>query len=157
MNNYRKLLILALNEALDRRLLTLDAPRTDAPTDEDGHAMFEVAGFHSVFLWNSISVGELRVSIWWNYDHSNHPQANSPGNSKETFSLSRPLARRTKYPNFVGATASAWLGRKTDKHLQGEGKRGVFDTYLRADMKERLNSMPEPKPIGYQAEGPFFL
>ena len=57
----------------------------------------------------------------------------------------------------VGATASAWLERKTGKHLQGKEKQGVFDTYLRADMKERLNSVPAPKPIGYQAEGQFFL
>ncbi|WP_285295554.1 hypothetical protein [Aureimonas altamirensis] len=156
MNNFRKLLVLGLNEALGRDLLTLEAPRSDAPTNEDSHAMFEIAGFPSVFLWSSISVGELRISVWWDYDHSNHPQADSPGNSKETFSLSQPLAKRNKYPKFVGATASAWLERKTGKHLQGEGKQGVFHTYLRADMKERLRSMPAPTPIGYQAEGQFF-
>lgn len=50
MSNFRKLLVLGLHEALSRRLLTLDAPQTDTATDEDGHAMFEVAGFPSVFL-----------------------------------------------------------------------------------------------------------
>lgn len=156
MDDYRKLLIIGVNEAIRQGKLSLAAPPGDAPTDEDGHLRVDLAGYPSVVLWNSISVGELRVSVWWNYDHSKHPQAESSGNARETFGLSKPLAKRVHYPKFVGATASGWLERKTGKHLQGRGKQGIFDTYLRADMKGTLRAMPAPKPEGYDAEGAFF-
>ncbi|XOK15611.1 hypothetical protein ACI6PO_28090 (plasmid) [Agrobacterium tumefaciens] len=157
MDDYRKLLVLGVNEAIKQGRISLAAPPGDAPTDEDGHLFTGLAGYPSVVLWNSISVGELRVSVWWNYDHSKHPQAESPGNAREMFSLSKPLAKKVHYPKFVGATASAWLERKTGKHLQGHGKRNIFDTYLRADMKEKLRAIPDPRPEGYEAEGQFFL
>jgi len=157
MDDFRKLLVLGMNEAIKQGRISLEGPPGNAPTDEDGHLFARIAGYPSVVLWNSISVGELRVSVWWNYDHSKHPQAESSGNARETFSLSNSLAKRAHYPKFVGATASAWLERKTGKHLQGHGKRGVFDTYLRADMKEKLRAIPDPTPEGYEAEGQFFL
>ncbi|QPB20380.1 hypothetical protein [Rhizobium sp. 007] len=157
MDGYRKLLVLGVNEAIKQGRISLAAPPGDAPTDEDGRLFACIAGYPSVVLWNSISVGELRVSVWWNYDHSKHPQAESSGNAREMFSLGRPLAKKAHYPKFVGATASAWLERKTGKHLQGNGKRNIFDTYLRADMKEKLRAIPDPNPEGYEAEGQFFL
>lgn len=86
-----------------------------------------------------------------------HPRANSLGNAKEQFSLSRPLAKQTHYPKFVGATASGWLERKTSRHLQGIGKQGIFDTYLRRDVKDVLRSLQAPVPEGYAAEGKLFM
>lgn len=157
MDKHQKLLILGLNEAIRRGAINLSSPDDAAAADEDGHFFADIAGYPSVVLWNNIGYGELRVSVWWNYDHSKHPQAEMSGNSRETFSTSMPLAKRTRYRDFVGATASAWLERKTGKHLQGKGGRSVFDTYLRADMKVRLEALQEPKPEGYKAEGRFFL
>ena len=157
MDDFRKLLVLGVNEAIKGGRLSLAAPPTDAATDEDGHFFTTLAGLPSVVLWNSISVGELRVSVWWDYDHSKHPQADGIGNSRESFSLSQPLARRIHYPKFVAATASGWLERKTGKHLQGTGKQGIFDTYLKRGMKATLGALPVPKPDGYSAEGQFFL
>ncbi len=157
MDDYRKLLVLGVNEAVRQGRLSLVAPEGDAPTGEDGHIFTELAGYPSVVIWNSISVGELRVSVWWNYDHSKHPQAESPGNARESFALSRPLAKKIYYPKFVGATASAWLERKTGTHLQGHGKKNIFDTYLRTDMREKLRAIPDPEPEGYKAEGQFFM
>lgn len=157
MEDFRKLLVLGLNAAIEQGRINLQAPPTDAATDEAGHFHAVLAGYPSVVLWNSITVGELRVSVWWDYDHSKHPQANSLGNARESFSGSRPLAKSTHYPKFVGATVSAWLERQTGKHLQGKGKQGLFDTYLRRGMKETLHSLPTPKPNGYAVEGKFFF
>lgn len=157
MESYRKLLVLGMNEAIKQGRISLAAPPGNGPTDEDGHLFAGIAGYPSVVLWESISYGELRVSVWWNYDHSKHPQAECSGNARERFDLSRPLANKVHYPKFIGATASAWLERKTGKHLQGNGKHHIFDTYLRADMKEKLHAIPDPKPEGYEAEGQFFL
>ncbi len=156
MEEYRKLLVLGLNAAISQGRLSLKAPTTNAPTDEDGYMMLELGGYPSVFLWNSISIGELRVSVWWNYEHSKHPQANAKGNAQEMFTLTKPLAKRLHYPKFVGATVSGWLERKTGKHLQGRGKQGLFDTYLRKDMKEKLRAMSVPVANGFEAEGKFF-
>jgi hypothetical protein len=157
MDNYRKLLILGVNEAVRQGKISLAAPEGDAPTDEHGHLFTDLAGYPSVVIWNSISVGELEISVWWNYDHSKHPQAESSGNARESFNMSRPLAKKVHYPKFVGATASAWLERKTGTYLQGHGKRNIVNTYLRTDMREKLRAVPTPKPDGYEAEGKFFL
>lgn len=157
MNAHRKLLILGLNEAIQQGKISLSAPLEDAPTDEKGHLFVDVHGFPSVVLWNSISVGELRVSVWWNYDHSRHPQAELSGDARESFRGSKPLAKRSHYLKFVGATASGWLERNTGTYLQGTGSQGVFDTYLRKDMREHLQAIPEPSPKGYSPEGKFFL
>ncbi|MBB3590782.1 hypothetical protein FHX08_001126 [Rhizobium sp. BK529] len=157
MDSYRKLLVLGMNDAIKQGRISLAAPPGNGPTDEDGHLFADIAGYPSVVLWQSISYGELRVSVWWNYDHSKHPQAEASGNQRERFTLTMPLANRVRYRKFVGATASAWLERQTAKHLMGHGRRFVFDTYLRADMKEKLHALPVPKPEGYEAEGKFFL
>ena len=157
MDSYRKLLVLGMNEAIKQGRISLAAPAGNGPTDEDGHLFAGIAGYPSVILWESISYGELRVSVWWNYDHSKHPQAGSPGDACESFDLSRPLANRVQYRKFVGATASGWLERKTGMHLMGRGRRCVFDTYLRADMRKKLHAIPDPKPEGYKAEGKIFL
>ncbi|MBB3412213.1 hypothetical protein FHT87_006183 [Rhizobium sp. BK316] len=157
MDSYRKLLVLGMNEAIKQGGISLAAPAGNGPTDEDGYLFAGIAGYPSVVLWESIGYGELRVSVWWNYDHSKHPQAEASGNQRETFCLSKPLANRVQYRKFVGATASAWLERKTGRHLMGRGRGCVFDTYLRADMKEKLHAIPDPKPEGYKAEGRLFL
>lgn len=156
MDGYRKLLILAVNEAVRQGKISLDAPASDAPTDENGHLFTELAGFPSVVIWSSINVGELRISVWWDYDHSRHPQAESLGNARETFTSAEPLAKRSAYSKFVGATASAWLERKTGKYIQGYGKDNIIYTYLRTNMREKLRAIPDPKPVGYGAEGKFF-
>jgi len=156
-SEFRKLLILAVNDATQFGKISLKPPRTNAPTDEDGHYFTELAGYPSVVLWNSISVGELRVTVWWNYDHTKHPQAQAEDRSRERFQTSTPLAKRSQYSRFVGATASGWLERKTSQHLQGKAGEGIFDTYLRNDMRTALDSLPDCAPIGFDAEGKFYL
>src|ERR1700683_1548512 len=86
MDGHRKLLILALNELLDRELVSLDGDN-----EGSGHLVTEIAGENAVILWQDIGFQELRLSIWWKYAHSCHPQANLTGNAREEFVTSRPL------------------------------------------------------------------
>nr|WP_319484742.1 hypothetical protein [uncultured Cohaesibacter sp.] len=151
--HFRKLVILGLNEILSQGKLSLDAPDSDRSTGEKGHIEVTLAGRSSMILWRDIGYGEIRVSVWLDYDHSKHPQAKLEGSSRETFQGSIPLAKRAYFSRFVGATASGWLERKTGRFLQGRGKNSIFDTYLRADMKPVLQGIPNPEPLGFRAEG----
>lgn len=157
MYHFRKLLVYGLNEAVLSNKLSLIDPAIDTATDEQGHIDVSIGGLPSLFLWHSISAGELRISVWWDYKHSEHPQANLEGNARERFSMSKPLAKRSKYSKFVGGLASGWLERKTGIFIQGHEKRGIYDTYLRRGMKSTLNELDTPIPNGYKAEGQFFL
>lgn len=158
MDPLRNLVIIGVNAALEAGRIALHPPPTNAPNDNgSGHLLVSLVGFPSVVNWSDIGFGELRVSVWWKYDHSKHPQADAIGNSREQFDMTVPLAKRLHYPKFVGVTTSAWLERKTGVHLQGRGKERLFDVYIRRDEKENLAAIPTATPQGYKAEGPFFI
>lgn len=146
----RKLLVLGLNHLVDRRLLSLNGTG-----GEGGHCEVEIAGRRSMILWEDIGFQELRISVWWDYDHSRHPQANLQGNSREGFRTSQPLAKRHRYREFVGATVSGWIERKSGKYLMGRGSKGLVDVYLRQDAKATLDGIPNPEPNGFEVEGKF--
>ncbi|UIK20256.1 hypothetical protein [Rhizobium leguminosarum] len=129
MYELRKLMVLAVNEAVKQGLLSLEAPPNDGPTDEDGHLIAEIAGRPSVVNWSSISAGEVRVSVWWDYDHSKNPQANEKGDYRESFSSTQPLAKDSHYPKFVGVTVSGWLNEKRRGTCRVTAKR-IFLTFI---------------------------
>jgi len=156
MDPLRKLVVLGTNELLSRGLIHLDGPST-ADRDDDGHVLTAIAGHASVVMWSNIGFEELRISVWWKYDHSRHPQAELTGNHRERFSCSTPLASKTKYPGFVGACVSTWLERKDGKYLQGKGREHLFDTYVRKGELQNLLQIAQPVPAGYSAEGRFHL
>ena len=153
MDNFRKLLVAGVNEALAQGKFSLNVSGSDARVEEQGHFFTQIGGYPSVVLWSDIGFGELRVSVWWNYDHSKHPQSNAKGNALEQFILDSPLAKRARYPDFVGAFACGWLERKAGKYLQGEGKGGIYKSYIRKDMKVALNDMPVPVAQGFKPQG----
>ncbi|MGQ2979197.1 MAG: hypothetical protein ACT6Q9_05810 [Polaromonas sp.] len=150
MHNLRKLLVLAVNQLLERRLISLDGE------NEQGHLLTTIAGEPSVVNWRGIGSQELQISVWWKYDHSKHPQADLQGSYRETFTGTAPLAKSQHYPKFVGAFASAWLERSTAKHLQGRGAKHIFKHYVRRGESENLDAIPTPVPNGFDAEGKFF-
>ncbi|MCF6404459.1 hypothetical protein L3C95_16295 [Chitinophaga filiformis] len=154
---YRKLLITATNELLQRGLITLQSQSGSYLHEPKGHVLLDLYGFPSVVLWNDIGFEELRITVWWKYNHALHPQANLTGNARENFSLSSPLASRIHYKKFVGVTASAWLERRTGKHLQGRNREKVFDVYTRNGELSEMEKLPCPKPNGFRAEGKFFF
>lgn len=158
MQSVRKLLALGLNELISRDLIALTPSNENSGKyANQGHAFVEVAGQPSVVSWNEIGWEELRISVWWKYDHSKHPQANREGNERETFVTSKPLAKPELYPRFVGVTVSGWLERKTGAYLQGRGSQGIFDTYVRRGEKAYLDALPDAVPLGFAIEGKFHL
>ena len=142
----RKLLVLGLNEALARGLVTLDATQ-----EANGHTFVQIAGRGSVVLWRDIGHGELRLSVWWGFDLGRHPQAED-----ERFITSVPLAKRSRYREFVDVLASGFVERRTSPHLQGKGGGGLFDTYARRYACEVLAGIPDPVPAGFAVSGRFF-
>ena len=155
MNPYRKLLVLALNEILSRGLLSLN--RNSVSRETTSYIETLIAGHNSIVSWSDTGHGEVRISVWWKYNHSKHPQANLTGNARESFSSPFPLAKRQHYPKFVGVVCSAWLERDNGKYIQGEGKHYIFKKYTRKNELEYLKHLPNPIPNGFKPEGPFHM
>lgn len=152
MNVARKLLVFGANCLLERGLISLDP---EVPV-VNGNLREVLAGEPSVVIWRGISCEEIELSVWWNYDHSRHPQAELTGGHREKFQGPTPLAKPQHYKDFVGAFASGWFERRTGAFLQGRGNRGIFERYVRRADAGRLAEMPMPKPQGFAAEGKFF-
>ncbi|MFK5895255.1 MAG: hypothetical protein QM504_18735 [Pseudomonadota bacterium] len=155
MNPYRKLLVLGLNEVLSRKLLSLDWDGKSRVNT--GHIETTIANFNSIVCWSDAGFGEIRISVWWKYDHSLHPQANLEGSSREEFSSSSPLAKRQHYPKFVGIVCGAWLERDEGKYLQGKKSERIIERYARRGELTYLKSIPNPAPIGFETEGRFHM
>ncbi|MET0116417.1 MAG: hypothetical protein ABW090_03230 [Sedimenticola sp.] len=155
MNPYRKLLILGLNELIKRGLLSLSWDGQS--TEKTSHIETVIAGQNAIVSWSDAGFGEVRISVWWKYDHSKHPQANLSGNAREEFQTPSPLAKRSHYPKFVGVVCSAWLERDQGKYLQGYGNDHLFELYTRRGELEFLRNISDPEPIGYEPEGRFHM
>ncbi|MGI4947396.1 MAG: hypothetical protein ACRYHC_01695 [Janthinobacterium lividum] len=148
MDPLRKLLVLATN-------YLIESGQIDLASQEDvkGNLQANIGGRNSVITWNGIGAGEVRVSIWWDYEHDKHPQANLGGNSRERFLTSAPLAKRQHYQKFVGVVVSAWLERETGRYLQGTGRDFLPDKYVRRGALALIDALPDPVPLGFSAEG----
>jgi hypothetical protein len=153
VNPYRKLLVAAINELLKNNLISLKDQGKALPEEERGHHFVQLFGFPSVILWQDIGFEELRISVWWKYNHKLHPQANLTGNARENSNGSSPLANRVHYKKFVGVVASIWLERKTGNYIQGKKNEAIFDMYTRNGEKAALEKLPLQKPEGFKIEG----
>ena len=151
---YRNLLVCAVNILIEQNYISLDLEDVNKRVEE-GHVLCEIFGYNSVIIWRDIGFGELHISIWWKYNHNNHPQANLKGNQKENFDLSEPLANRNHYRKFVGVVANCWLERRQGKYIQGTKRESIFDTYTRKGELKNLKELPILKPKGYEVSGPF--
>lgn len=155
---YRNLVIAGINELIKKGVVSLTAKKPNDPTTEnDGHVFVELFGFTSVVIWRHIGYDEVTISVWWKYDHSLHPQANSTGNARESFNGSRPLADKSHYRKFVGVVTSGWLERKNGTYLQGKSRKGIFTEYTRNGEKMALDKLPIQQPRGFDAEGKFYF
>jgi hypothetical protein len=121
--------------------------------EDTSHIETTIAGESAIIAWSGIGFGEVRISVWWKYDHRRHPQANLTSRYREGFRTTSPLAKRRDYPKFVGVICSAWLERRDGKYLQGRGSQHIFETYARKGELELLKRLPNPRPQGYELEG----
>ena len=140
----------------------------------------------TVINWNYISCGEIRISVWWNFDKTKHPQhleggykskilldylpeneqrkywapnkvIHSKDSCVESYRTSTPLAKRSRYKDFVGVLCSTWIERETGKYLQTEDGRKIFDSYVRNVDKKDLCNIPDCKPMSFSLSGRFHL
>lgn len=151
---YRNLLVSAVNKLIEENYISLNLEGVNEE-NEEGYIACKIFGYSSIIIWRNIGFGELHISIWWKYNHKNHPQANLKGNQKENFNLSQPLANRNHYSKFVGVVASCWLERKQGKYIQGVNRESIFDIYTRKGELKHLKELPIIKPKGYEISGPF--
>ncbi|WP_307293136.1 hypothetical protein [Flavobacterium sp. SORGH_AS_0622] len=157
LDPYRNLLVAGVNHLLQTKLITLEDSSSHGKRDNEGHVFTEIFGFPSVVRWRDAGFGELEISVWWKYDHSRHPHAELEGNSRENFNTTTPLARKELYKNFVGVTVSGWLERKEGKHIMGKDREKLVGIYTRKGEKAALDRMPSQLPLGFEAQGKFYI
>ena len=145
----RRLCAHGLNELLERGLVS-----SRSAEGEVGHVAVRIADRASMVLWRDVGCGELRLSVWWDLDLARHPQVS--GRSREPFTCASPLARRERFPDFVGVTVSCWVERRNGFWLQGRGSDSLFERYVRRSSREVLHAVPDPAPLGFKTEGRFF-
>jgi len=149
---FRNLIIHGVNRALASGQLSLE-PGDIAP----GHMFTSIGDRQSVVLWADAGAGEVRLSVWWDYDDARYRKLHSRAAIAEPFLKSEPLVSRASYPLFVGATASGWLERTEGRHLQGRGNRGIFGRYLRHSNLNALATLPLAIPDGFAGEGILYV
>lgn len=153
----RRLLIIGINEAVKQGRLQLGYRGLGiTSSDDNGYIETEILGHKSIVRWSDGGHGELQVAVWWKYDHSRHPQANLTGPHQERFQFQKPLANPVHFPKFVGVIVGVWLERENGPYLQGYG-RDYLETYIRRGERSAIEELPEIKPHGYKAEGPFHI
>ena len=153
---YRNLLVAAINKLIEEKHISLAFEGTNQREDE-GHVFIELFNQNSVIIWRDIGFGELQISVWWKYNNDKHPQVDLEGECKENFRLTKPLARKRFYREFVGVVVSCWLERKDSKHIQGKNREHISIHYSRRRELESLKELPEQKPKGYEVSGKFYL
>lgn len=149
MSIFRILLAHSLNQALQEKLLSLETSGANDYTKENGWAKLIIADRPSIFAWHSIGFDELKIGVWFDYVHENNPAA-----AREEYSASGPLAKKYRFPEFIGAFAAGWLERRTGIYIQGFGDDGVLDPYCRRSSKSYLQNLSAPVPLGFLMEGP---
>ena len=172
----------ALNTLIKKKLIYLD--RTEG--SDRGFLECELVGKPAVINWEYIGYGEIRLSVWWNFDKTKHPQHLEGGyknkvilddlaeeeqkkywgtnkgifstsNTVEKYQTDEPLAKRGKFKDFVGVVCSTWVERKKGKYLQTEGGRRITGSYIRTTDKQALCTIPECNPLGFRLNGKFHM
>ena len=147
----RRLAAHGLNALLSRGLIS-----TGPAKCEEGRVATRIDGKPSMVMWREIGGGELRLSVWWDLNMARHPQARGVGRCRESFSAPTPLASRIRFPEFVGATVSCWVERRTGLWIQGKGSAYLFGRYVRRETRDALEAIPDPVPLGFKLSGKFY-
>lgn len=147
----RRLLVLGTNE-----LVRCGIVSREVDPIETGHIECELAGEKAVILYYDAGYSEVRVSVWWKYEHALHPKTILFGPDYEPFSEPQPVADKKHFKDFVGVTVSGWLERRNGPYLQGRG-RDFLNVYCRRGEKAALKALPAVSTFGYQPEGRFHM
>jgi hypothetical protein len=152
LRGHLNLVIAAIYVLLDRALI---APTpNDPPSPEHGHIIVELAGYPTAIVWHDAGYGELSISVWWKFDVDSYLRSRSA--RIKPFAATVPITRRTRYPQFVGATASVWLERKEGLFIQGEPPT-LFDIYTRKEDVQEISEIPRQEPCRFGISGSYYL
>ena len=172
----------ALNVLVKKKLIDLKTTKEVAA----GYIEVDLFGKKSVINWNGIGYGEIRLSVWWDFDKTNHPQHleggyksyvlldDVPVNERpyifgkkktvfrndatvEKYLSAEPCAKKQYYKKFVGVTCSCFIERAKGQYLQLSAKHGCHGVYTRSSNKESLLSIPDCIPDGFSITGPFLM
>ncbi|EAA8640592.1 hypothetical protein DZ685_13975 [Salmonella enterica] len=146
------LVVTALNECINRGKINLDVSSSENDQKKNEYLLCEIGGKPTVINWCDVGFDELRFSVWWDYDHSKHPQQKD-----ERFQSGRPVAKREKLKDFLGTCVSCWLERKTGKYIMGKDGNRLFEVYVRQSNLEHLLNLPKVEPDGFKDSGKFYL
>lgn len=146
------LVVTALNECIKRERIDLEATSSEDDQKKNEYLLCEIGERTTVINWYDIGFDELRFSVWWDYDHSKHPQQKD-----EKFNLSRPVAKREKLKDCLGACVSCWIERRTGKYIMGNDGDRLFDVYVRQSNFDALLNLPKVEPYGFKASGKYYF
>jgi hypothetical protein len=146
MSPLRNVLTYGFNAVVREGVFDPTLPSMGLEGEKLGHLHTIIDGRPAVVLWQIDFHNYMLFSVWFDYIHANHPQADLPGAS-EKFTAAKPVAKRKHYQKFVGAIVSGWLDLDGD-FLLGFGVDEIWAEYTRSDAKKALRLLPEVEPLG---------
>lgn len=170
----------ALNILIDKKLIDL---RNTEPV-KAGYLELELLGYKSVINWHDVGYGEIRLTVWWDFDKTKHPKHLEGGykdhvilddipdaerykyfgkkktiyrdsSYNEHYTTAGPLAKKSQYKDFVGVTCSCFVERTKGLYLQLSQQHDCHKVYVRSKNKEELQKIPDCIPNGFSLSGPF--
>ncbi|MGI1757343.1 hypothetical protein [Serratia marcescens] len=146
------LTVIALNEVIRQGKIDMNTGSMEGGERRHEHLMMKIGGRQTAVNWFDVGYDELRFSVWWDYDHSSHPQQRD-----EKFQTSKPVAKKSRLGDFVGACVSCWIERKTGKYIMGKNGDALFEMYVRRSSADALHALPAVRPEGYRVSGPYIM
>lgn len=139
MNQYRNLMVYAVNAALSTGRLSLN-PEDDRPEDRDPRGTESpaserqfvgiIAGKQSIVEWSHHGWDEVSIRLRWDLCDNKHG---------------------------CRAILRCWLERRNGKHLQGHKTATVGRDYVCRSAVRDIKSLDVAIPNGYEAGGRFYL
>ncbi len=148
MDPHRRLLAHGVNEIIRAGQISLDYQGID--TEDRRYISTEIGGHPSLVQWRDNGSGEIFFTVWWKYSRAEHEKY-----LRGAWPPSTRLVKRRRLPEIFGATVCGWLMRGGRAFLEGKGRNGMHDLYMRRRDAWRLHSLPDPHPIAFDLEGLF--
>jgi hypothetical protein len=168
----------ALNKLISKNLINMESTE-DA---ESGYLECELEGKLTIINWHYVGFGEIRLSVWWNFDKTMHPQhlkggykdkvlldklseseqrkywgtkkgIYSTSDTVEKYQTAEPLAKKSRYKDFIGVICGTWVERKDGKYLQTEEGNRITNSYVRKADKEALCKVSDCIPNNFSLTG----
>jgi len=172
----------ALNKLISKNIIEMECTEDAEP----GYLECDLEGKPTIINWHYAGYGEIRLSVWWNFDKTKHPQhleggykdkvlldnlsqpeqrkywgtnkgIYSTSNTVEKYQTAEPLAKKSRLKDFIGVLCSTWVERKNGKYLQTEKGNRISNSYIRKADKESLCNVSDCIPNDFSLTGKFHM